>query len=84
MTCKKISLDVPTGLSENPNEGSEFFKPDHVLTLASPKKVLYSVHMNAGIYVADLGIPKDVYNEFSYNFNIPFEKAGIFKLNINN
>ena len=82
LNCKKISLDVPTGLSENPNEVSEFINADIVLTLAFPKKVLFSVQLNAEIYVADLGIPKEGYKEFNYNFDIPFEKGSIFKVGI--
>ena len=82
LSCKKISLDVPTGLSENPNVESDFIKADHVLTLASPKKVLFSSQLKAEIFVADLGIPKEVYNEFNYNFDIPFEKNSIFKVDI--
>jgi len=80
LNCKKISLDVPTGLPENMNEVSEFINSDYILTLASPKKVLFSAKLNAEIYVADLGIPKGVYKEFNYNFEIPFEKGSVFKL----
>ena len=80
LKCKKISLDVPTGLPENHDVVSEFIKSDYILTLASPKKVLYSDKLNAEIYVADLGIPQKVYTEFNFNFNIPFKKNSIFKL----
>ncbi len=80
LTCKKISLDVPTGLPEKNTQISEFINSDYILTLASPKKVLYSNKLNAEIYVADLGLQHHVFKEFDFNFNIPFEKNSIFKL----
>lgn len=80
LSCKKICLDVPTGLPENPDELSEFISSDIIMTLASPKNVLYSEKLNAEIFIADLGIPKIVFDEFNFNFNIPFEKSSVFKL----
>lgn len=83
LTCKKISLDIPTGFFENSNDITEFFKPDFILSLAFPKKVLYNENLKSEIFIADLGIPESVYKKFNFHFNIPFKKNTIFKLKIN-
>lgn len=82
INCMKISLDVPTGLPENPTEESEFIDSDIVLTLGSPKKVLFSNKLKAEVYVADIGIPKEVYDLFNYKNDILFEKSSIYRIDI--
>lgn len=74
----RISLDIPTGFSGT--EKSIFFSPDAILTLAAPKKILDRLHHDIEIYVADLGIPKEVYEH--YNLSIPpFYENSLLKLN---
>jgi len=75
--CKKISLDVPSGLAENNPDYAEYLHSDIVLTLAYPKKVLYHDTLKAIIYVADLGIPISVYQDHDIDFSIPFDKSSI-------
>lgn len=72
----KISLDIPTGFLGN--ENSFYFKANKVLTLAAPKKILYNLK-NTDIFVADLGLPIEVYEKFETNM-LPFNKSGIIKL----
>ena len=72
----KISLDIPTGFIGD--KDTTYFKADKVLTLAAPKKILYHLQ-NTEIYVADLGIPHQVYEIFETDF-LPFNKGGIIKL----
>ena len=72
----KISLDIPTGFIGHMD--SPYFKADKILALAAPKKILYDLQ-NTEIYVADLGIPKKVYDMFDTDF-IPFDENGIIKI----
>ncbi|WP_422080626.1 NAD(P)H-hydrate epimerase [Ulvibacterium sp.] len=58
----RISLDIPTGIS---GDGTHrMFKANTVLTLAAPKKILGILPPETDIFVADIGIPKDVYKKF--------------------
>jgi NAD(P)H-hydrate epimerase len=72
----KISLDIPTGFIGNKDK--PYFRADKILTLAAPKKILYNLQ-NTEIYVADLGIPLQVYEMFDIDF-LPFNKGAIIKL----
>lgn len=59
MKAKKISLDIPTGISEE-KEGLRF-RADKVLTIAAPKTVLLNHIDEYELYIADVGIPAEVY-----------------------
>lgn len=76
--CLKVSLDIPSGISKDPD--IEYFKADIICTLAAPKKILFSNHLNAQIYIVDLGIPRKVYEELDLSFKIPFEESSIFEM----
>lgn len=58
----KISLDIPTGFLGETD--TPFFNANAVLTLALPKKILYNLPTETNIYIADIGIPKEVYKKF--------------------
>ena len=73
----KVSLDIPTGFLGDTN--SIYFQADKILTLAASKKVLYNLDSNTEIYIADIGIPKEVYEKFSVKY-LPFNKSNIIKL----
>ncbi len=73
----KISLDIPTGYIGN--SSVPYFKSDKVLTLASPKRILNRLVNSTEIYVADLGIPKEVYSKFGVEI-LPFHTSPIIKL----
>ena len=73
----KISLDIPTGFLGDTN--SLFFQADKILTLAASKKVLYNLNSKLEIFIADIGIPKDVYEKFGVEY-LPFHKNNIIKL----
>ena len=59
---KKISLDLPSGF--NKKTGESLFKPDIILTLAAPKLELTMLNPQPEVYVADIGIPRHLYNKF--------------------
>ncbi len=64
--AEKISLDIPTGISE---EGESIrFKAHKVLTIAAPKTILLNHIDEYDLYVADVGIPVEVYlrNKIDY------------------
>ena len=73
----KISLDIPTGFTGEMN--SQYFKADKILTLAALKKMLYSLDLQTEIFIADLGIPNEVYAKFGTE-QPPFYKSNILKL----
>ena len=55
-----LSLDVPSGLNATTGEApGAVVRPHRTLTLALPKTGLASV--SSGLYVADIGIPPEVY-----------------------
>jgi NAD(P)H-hydrate epimerase len=73
----KVSLDIPSGFLGDVK--MPFFSADKILTLAAPKKILYNLNSNTEIYIADLGIPKEVYEKFNAEI-LPFHINGIIKL----
>ncbi len=74
----KISLDIPTGILTD--ELSEKFPAGIICTLAAPKKILFDRVPDSLIYLADLGIPKEIYARRGVPFRIPFEKSPVFTL----
>ncbi|MBW6496995.1 MAG: NAD(P)H-hydrate epimerase [Bacteroidales bacterium] len=77
LQCLKISLDLPTGFDIN--TGESIFKPDIILTLAAMKKELLLPGVSAQLYVADLGIPASLYQNFGVQQPREFKVSGIFK-----
>ena len=73
----KVSLDIPTGFLGDIDK--PFFQADKILTLAASKKILYNLNSNTEIYIADLGIPKEVYTKFGIE-PLPFHENNIIKL----
>jgi len=73
----KVSLDIPTGFLGDTN--TPYFHADKILTLAAPKKILYNLHTKTEIFVADLGIPNEVYTKFEIE-PLPFHESNIIKL----
>jgi NAD(P)H-hydrate epimerase len=77
-----ISLDIPTGLlatsGENPGE---FVKPKITLTLALPKTGLYPDKCGE-IMLADIGIPKVVYEKIGLKYNSPFSDKYIIPISV--
>ena len=74
----QISLDIPTGFLGDTD--STYFKSSKILTLAAPKRILYNLSTETEIFVADLGIPKSVYEKFGLEI-LPFNANNIIKLN---
>ncbi len=75
-SCQRISLDIPTGFLGDTS--LPYFQADKVLTLAAPKRILYNLPENTDVFIADLGIPKIVYEKFGVNIP-PFNLSGILK-----
>lgn len=59
----KISLDIPVGISKDGELAG--FKANQVMTLAAPKIILEKLPNGVEVFVADLGIPKAVYEHFN-------------------
>lgn len=60
--CKRISLDIPTGYLGDARQ--PYFNANKILTLAALKNILLGLVGKTEIYLADLGIPKVVYDRF--------------------
>jgi NAD(P)H-hydrate epimerase len=65
-----LALDVPSGLNATTGETpGPVVRPDRTLTLALPKTGLASI--SGELYVADIGIPPEVYQPLGLSFE-PF------------
>ena len=73
----KIALDIPTGyLGDAENV---YFEAHKIITLAAPKKILFDLPNETEVFVADIGIPQEVYGKFNVEM-FPFDKNNIIKL----
>ena len=75
--CIRISLDIPTGFLGD--VVLPYFQAHKVLSLAASKKLLYNLPDTSEIYLADLGIPNEVYKEFGI-LAPPFYLGSILKV----
>jgi NAD(P)H-hydrate epimerase len=75
--CSRLSLDLPTGFLEETTH--PYFKADHVLSLAALKKPLINLPKDTRLYLADLGIPEEVYQKFGLHFP-PFDRGSILRM----
>lgn len=73
----RISLDIPTGFLGD--LAKPYFQAHKVLSLAAAKKILYQLPQESEIYIADLGIPDKVYQQFGITAP-PFHQSNILKL----
>jgi NAD(P)H-hydrate epimerase len=68
-----VSLDVPSGLNATTGETpGQVVRPERTLTLALPKTGLHSVP--GDLYLADIGIPPEVYEQLGLGALSPFGK----------
>jgi len=78
---KKISLDLPSGFHKE--RGTSIFVPDIILTLTAPKQELNLLDPQPEMYIADIGIPRQLYDDF----DIPqpeFQELGFVKYSVKN
>jgi len=72
--ARVLSLDVPTGLDATTGATPGLVVcPERTLTLALPKTGLR--HVPGELYLADIGIPLEVYHRLGLSFKPPFEKG---------
>lgn len=72
----KISLDLPSGF--NKENGKMLFRPDLILTLAAPKTELIKFGYGPILQIADIAIPRELYDHFGI-LQPPFQQSGIIK-----
>ena len=72
----KISLDLPSGFDKKTLNSS--FIPNCILTLAAAKTELIQSDLESEIYVADIGIPLQIYKELGVE-QPDFTNSGIVK-----
>lgn len=76
----RLSLDVPSGVNATSGEVTgTFINPDITMTLALPKTGL-TPEVTGDLYLADIGIPKKVYEKLKLNYQSPFEEKFYVKL----
>jgi len=80
-SCPKISLDIPTGF--NKTSGETVFKPDMILTLGAMKSELIKLTGKTEFYLADLGLPAIVYENFHISYPSEFKLGGLFHCKFN-
>lgn len=72
----KVSLDLPSGFDKVTLKS--LFTPDSILTLAALKSELIQSDIGSEIYVADIGIPVQLYRELGIT-QPDFGESGIVK-----
>lgn len=77
----RISLDLPIGVSKE-NKGGPMFHAHQILTLAAPKDILNLLPPEMDIRVADIGIPKAIYEKYNVKMP-PFHQQQIMAKNGN-
>jgi len=74
MNCPKLSLDIPTGMDATTGEiFSIAIKADATMTLALPKAAFKNPKASeyfGELYLADISVPKELYNEDSLNVEV--------------
>jgi len=76
-----ISLDVPSGIDSTTGEKAlNHIKTNVTLTLALPKTGL-SPEVSGELYVADIGIPQEVYHKLNISYISPFGNCFYMKIN---
>jgi len=76
----KISLDIPSGVNSTTGEAAiQHIKPDITMTLALPKTGLLP-SVTGELFLADIGIPKNVYEKLGLNYQLPFNEKYYVKL----
>jgi NAD(P)H-hydrate epimerase len=71
--ARVLSLDVPSGLDATTGEApGPVVRPERTLTLALPKTGLQRVP--GDLYLADIGIPPEVFQRLGMPFQSPFEE----------
>ena len=75
-----LSLDIPSGVDATTgHHPGEFVKADRTLTLALPKTGLVSE--SAGeLFLADIGIPRGVYQRLGLDYRSPFDGRPVIRL----
>jgi len=76
--AKVVSLDLPSGLDPTTGKkGEPTVKADYVLTLALPKTGLKKMKQ---VYLANLGIPQQLYKDMKINIGNLFEEGDIVRI----
>jgi len=75
--CQRISLDIPTGFLGDIS--TPHFEAHKVMSLAASKRILYHLSKDTELFIADLGIPKVVYEKFGVTVP-PFQSNNILKI----
>ncbi|PIQ29938.1 MAG: NAD(P)H-hydrate epimerase [Bacteroidetes bacterium CG18_big_fil_WC_8_21_14_2_50_41_14] len=77
-----ISLDVPSGIDSTSGKSAlNYIKSSATLTLALPKTGLLP-EVSGELYVADIGIPINVYRKLNINYISPFGKDFYEKIHL--
>lgn len=77
--ARVVSLDVPSGLDATTGHApGSVVQPTRIVTLALPKTGLQRVH--GDLYLADIGIPPEVFHRLGFSFSSPFRRRAWIRL----
>lgn len=77
--ARVLCLDVPSGLDATTGEApGPVVRPERTVTLALPKTGLE--HVPGQLYLADIGIPPEVFHRLGVLFEPPFEEKSWVRL----
>lgn len=78
-----LSLDIPSGMDATTGESpGAAVDADTVLTLALPKTGLFEVESKVEVWLADIGIPREVYRRVGIGYDQPFAGNGRVRLHV--
>ena len=77
--CKRLSLDIPSGLTEEESDHPFIFS-DVVCALGAPKKVLNNPELTAKVFVADIGLPTQAFTDLGFENDLPFHENSLVQL----
>jgi len=72
----RISLDLPSGF--NKETGTLLFSPNLILTMAAPKTELITFGYGPILHIADISIPRELYEHFGL-LQPAFQQSGIIQ-----
>ncbi len=82
--CPILALDLPSGLEATTGTPTQAtIRATVTLTLALPKTGLRAAHAGASegeVYLADIGVPPELYREVGLDIGLPFESGPIIRL----
>lgn len=79
LDCPKVSLDLPSGLTDEPEKDELIMEPDAVCVLAAPQVAAFHQKVTGRIFIADLGIPRKAFSDLNIPIGFDFSRGTLFE-----